>query len=154
MVNQMYADFVKEYRSTEMGAAILTIFKFFVKDCKNNVANIYDKYKEKYKDQITNKSSEDIDFSKTLHFQRRLLSQFYFSMALLRYEHHFPRLSTKKLKIWMTSSEAKLLSILLYMVKPASEVFERAGDIPESPEDDVPMNCLLHKLYEEVDGWE
>jgi hypothetical protein len=154
-VNQIYADFVKEYRSAEIGGAVFAIFDFFVNTCKNKVENIHDEYIDKYNDQIKNNPSKDsIDYPKTLHFQRRLVSQFYFSMAMLRYEYRFPRLSTKNLKIWMTPSEVKLLDILLYMAKPASEVFERAGDLPEPPEDDVPMNRLLYKLYEEVEGWE
>jgi len=34
LINQIYADLFREYRSPEMGAAIFSIFYFYVKDCE------------------------------------------------------------------------------------------------------------------------
>jgi hypothetical protein len=97
MVNQLYAGLFQEYRSPEMGAAILSIFRFYCKDCGNSTANIAEEYKNKYEEQIENplKNKQTVDYANTLHFQRRLVSQFYWNMAELRYKRHFPRLSTK-----------------------------------------------------------
>jgi hypothetical protein len=152
MVNQLYSELLHEYRGTEMGAAIWAIFYFFTHDCKNDVSNIRSEYIDKYKKQIENRDSEKIDPAKTLHFQRRLLSQFYYDMAALRYEHRFPGLPKRKLKDWFTPNEVKLLSILLYMAEPAKEVFIQANNIPEPPDDDIPMNRLIKRLYDEVEG--
>jgi hypothetical protein len=52
MAAQIYSDLLREYRSCEMGAAILSVFRFYVKDCEGKVENIADKYKEKYNEQI------------------------------------------------------------------------------------------------------
>jgi hypothetical protein len=52
MINQLYADLVQEYRSAEMGAAILAIFRFYIRDCKEDVGLIDSTYKEKYEIQI------------------------------------------------------------------------------------------------------
>jgi hypothetical protein len=154
MVNQMYSDLVREYRSTEMGAAIVAMFHFFGHDCKNDVSNIHREYIKRYKKQIGNKPPEDIDFSKTLHFQRRMLSQFYSDMAMLYYEHRIFGLSKRKLKYWFTPNEVKLLGLLLYMVEPAKERFIQADDVTDAPDDDTPMNHLIKRLYDEVEGWE
>jgi hypothetical protein len=151
MVNQLYSDLVRDYRSTEMGAAVLAVFHFFVYDCKNDVSNIHGEYIKKYNEQIRNHPFEKIDFSRTLHFQRRLLSQFYTDMAELYWGHKFFDLSKRKLKNWFTPSEVKLLGILLYMVNPAKEVFVQADDITEPPDDDTPMNRLLKRLYDTVE---
>jgi hypothetical protein len=40
------------------------------------------------------------------------------------------------------------------MAEPAKKVFEEALDVPEPPEDEVLMNQLISKLYEEVRDWE
>jgi len=158
MINQIYADLLANYRSPEMGGAILAIFRFYVKDCEKNVSNIVAKYETKYDEQIeklfkANKEGK-LDFSKTLHFQRRLVAQFYFNMASLRYDYRIGRLSKKNMKIWFTPGEIKLLGILLHMAEPASKVFEDAGEVPQPYEDEVPMNKLIYKLYEEVREWE
>jgi hypothetical protein len=154
MINQLYAELVREYRSTEMGAAILAIFHFFVHDCQNDISNIHSKYIEKYEKQIASHNPEKIDFSKTLHFQRRLLAQFYSDMAMLHYEHRVFGLSKRKLKTWITPNEVKLLGLLLYMVEPAKLCFIQADDVTDAPDDDIPMNRLIKRLYDEVEGWE
>ena len=160
MINQIYADLLASYRSPKMGAAILAIFHFYTIDCKKNVSNIAAVYKWKYYEQIGKKlqaNKEDtIDFSKTLHFQRRLVAQFYFHMASLRYDYCFPRLPVKYMKTWFTSGETNLLSIILHMDKPAGEEFYDAGEVPQPHEyyDEAPMNELIYKLYEEVSDWE
>ena len=155
MINQIYADLLASYRSPEMGAAILAVFHFYTEDCKRNVSNIAAEYKKKYekqiKDKLQDKKEDEIDFSKTLHFQRRLVAQFYFHMASLRYDHRFVRLPARYMKIWFTPGETNLLGIILHMAEPAGKVFEDAGEVPPPPyEDEVPMNKLIYKLYEEV----
>jgi len=154
MISQIYANLLENYRSPEMGGAILAIFRFYNKNCERNVSKIAAAYKKKYKKQIRNKfrakKEDKIDFSKTLHFQRRLVAQFYFDMASLRYDNRFIRLPDKYMKIWFTSSEVKLLGIILHMAEPARKVFEDAGEVPPPYEDEVPMNELIYRLYEEV----
>jgi hypothetical protein len=154
MVNQLYSELLQEYRGTEMGVAILAIFHFFTHDCKNDVSNIRSEYNDKYTKQICNQYFEKIDFSKTLHFQRRLLSQFYADLAMLRYEYRFFGLSKRKLKAWFTPNEVKLLGVLLYMTDQAKKVFIQANDVPEPPDDNIPMNQLIKRLYDEVAGCE
>ncbi|MDR2798126.1 MAG: hypothetical protein LBB80_07260, partial [Treponema sp.] len=139
LINQLYVDLIQAYRSPEIGAAIFAIFRFYVKDCHNNTAAMAGAYREKYKEQIEGPLTrgEAVDYANTLHFQRRLVAQFYWNMAVLRYERRFPRLSTKELILWFTPNDAKLLALLLHMAEPAKKVFEEALDVPEPPEDEV-----------------
>ncbi|GMO55338.1 MAG: hypothetical protein Ta2A_00070 [Treponemataceae bacterium] len=154
MINQIYADLLKEYRSPEMGVAILAIFHFYTQTCKNNASKINDEYEKMYNKQIEEPlqpaKGMNVDFSQTLHFQRRLVAQFYSDFARLRYEYIFPRLPKKLLKTWFTENEVTLLQLLLLMAEPAGKVFENAKNVPEPSEDDVPMNQSIQKLYEEV----
>jgi hypothetical protein len=154
MVNQLFADLVKEYRSTEMGAAVFSVFHFFVKDCGKDVGHIAAVYEKKYNQQIRDplKAGTKPDYDNALHFQRRMVSQFYSDMARLRYDRRFIKLSAKDMKFWFTPKEVQLFAILLHMVKPASSVFEDSGTVSEPPQDEVPMNDLIYKLYEEAGG--
>jgi hypothetical protein len=157
MMNQLYSELVKEYRSVEMGAAVLSIFHFFVADCNCDIAAIESEYIKKYTKQIEEplKRGERVDYAGTLHFQRRLVFQFYSDMSMLRYKRCCPKLSTKDMRRWFTPKEVQLLTILLYMVKPARAVFEEADEVPEPPEpEDIFMYDPIYKLYEEVKTWE
>ena len=153
MVNQLYANLVADYRSPEMGAAILALFHFFVKECDGDVSVIDEKYREKYEEQIGKclNSDSPINFSQTLHFQRRLVAQFYYNMAALHFKRRrIYRFKKKDLKKWFTQDESKLLSIVLHMAEPASKVFIRAGNIPKPPQNEVHMDRLLYRLYKKT----
>jgi hypothetical protein len=92
MGNQLFADLVAEYRKPEMGGAILVLFHFY-DECKKNNKNINCEYKKIYDCQIKSKlpvitklcaaenetttANTEINFANTLHFQKRLVAQFY-----------------------------------------------------------------------------
>jgi len=161
MVNQIYADLLASYRSYEMGEAILSIFHFYENDCGKNVLNIPAKYKEKYNRQIKDKlwAGWKIDYPKTLHFQRRLVAHFYFQMASLRYDYCIGGLSEKNMETWFLQSDINLLSLILNMAKPASEVFINIGkeekiECPKPYKGEAPMYEPIRKLYEEVKEWQ
>jgi hypothetical protein len=152
MLNQAYIALTTEYRSPEMGAAVLAVFYFYTHDCKNSVSNISDAYRARYQKEMVQHQYAP---AKILHFQRRLIAQFYYDMASLRYDYHFPRLSAKQLQRFFTPHETELLSLILHMAKPASEVFEKAENLSSPavpPENGAYMNKLLYRLYEETDG--
>jgi hypothetical protein len=154
MLNQAYLQLTAEYRSPEMGAAILGVFHFYTHDCGNSVSNIGNAYHARYQKESALHISQPAE---TLHFQRRLIAQYYYDMASLRYDYRFSRLTKKQLQHAFTPSETLLLSLILHMAEPASQVFERAENVipPDEPgEDDAYMNKLLHRLYEETEGWE
>jgi hypothetical protein len=162
MVNQIYANLVADYRSPEMGAAILAIFNFYKKDCKLNVSKIKKKYIKRYKKEVKPllkkvkkhqklQKPQKANFSNTLHFQRRMVEQFYKDMAALYFKHCcFTRLSKNKMKDWLTKNEVKLLNLIFRMQAPARKVFIEVDNLPDLPENNEPNENLIRKLYDLV----
>lgn len=92
-------------------------------------------------------------YENSLHFQRRLLSQYYYQLAALRYEGcRLTRLAKEKVREDFTAREAKLLSLLSYMNKAAETIFTEY-DITGMPYADDKQNILLQKLYDEAQQW-
>jgi hypothetical protein len=152
MVNQIYEDLVDRYNSVEMGEAIYSVFWFYKHDCECSVNKIYEEYIKRFNKEIKDKSNTEIEFSKTLHFQRRMLEQYYWHLATLRYKHKFIGLSQKKLtREFLTSSEVNLLALIYYMTPAAKAVFEKTGEIrPPSENVDGMVEELIYRLYEEA----
>ena len=148
MNNQIYADLISEYRSPAIGQAIISVIAFYTNDCNSDVEMIEKKYFERYETDKQNGKYEN-----SLHFQRRLLSQYYYQLAALRYQGgRFTRLSKKKVREDFTAREAKLLSLLSYMNKAAETIFTEY-DITGMPYADDKQNALLQKLYDEAYQW-
>lgn len=148
MNNQIYADLISEYRSPAIGQAIISVIAFYTNDCNSDVEMIEKKYFERYETDKQNGKYEN-----SLHFQRRLLSQYYYQLAALRYQGgRFTRLSKKKVREDFTAREAKLLSLLSYMNKAAENIFTDY-DIAGMPYADDKQNALLQKLYDEAQDW-
>ena len=147
MNNQIYADVIREYRSPAIGQAIISVIAFYTNDCNSDVEMIEKKYFERYETDKQNGKYEN-----SLHFQRRLLSQYYYQLAALRYQGGwFTRLSKKKVREDFTAREAKLLSLLSYMNKAAENITDY--DIAGMPYADDKQNILLEKLYDEAQDW-
>ena len=148
MNNQIYADIISEYRSPAIGQAIISVIAFYTNDCNSDVEMIEKKYFERYETDKQNGKYEN-----SLHFQRRLLSQYYYQLAALRYQGgRFTRLSKKKVREDFTAREAKLLSLLSYMNKAAENIFTDY-DIAGMPYADDKQSTLLEKLYNEAQDW-
>lgn len=148
MNNQIYADIISEYRSPAIGQAIISVIAFYTNDCNSDVEMIEKKYFERYETDKQNGKYEN-----SLHFQRRLLSQYYYQLAALRYQGgRFTRLSKKKVREDFTAREAKLLSLLSYMNKAAENIFTDY-DITGMPYADDKQSTLLEKLYNEAQDW-
>jgi len=152
-VDQQFASLTEQYRTTEMGFAIFCIFNFYEKDCQNNPDNIKNKYIERFNTEIRipMAKNEKINPSNTLQFQRRLLAYFYWDLARLFFESRFPRLSKKKINQMIETNERQLINIVLQMSEANAECFAKCENINEPPDDDVPMNQLLKRLYDETE---
>jgi hypothetical protein len=148
MANQLFADLVAEYRTPEMGGAILALFHFY-DDCLKKKVAFDSEYERVYNIQLKQPlaNGEKVDYVNTLHFQRRLVSQFYTDMADLCFERFDKKLFYKKLAIWFTDNEVQLLKIILHLAQPASNVFVKINNVPEPPEVEKPMYQAIHKLY-------
>ena len=129
--NQMYSNLLSEYRSYDFAIAVQGIIEFFVIDCKSDASKIKEKYKERFIKEIygIEKEINNIDeirskwcirllkkdSDKTLHFQRRLLTQFY---ADLNDCLKTSFVGSKKILKDFTKSEANIIRIL-YLINEA-----------------------------------
>ena len=95
------------------------ITMFFNKNCDNDINKIEDKYREIFQAQFKNQIIPRIDDynptvpnEQNLHFQRRLLTQFYWDLDQCATSHYIRK---KRIQKDFSSKEANLLKILYYM---------------------------------------
>ena len=122
---QRYSQLLADYRGHDYGAAVLGITMFFNKCCNNDINKIEKKYREIYQAQFKNQWNPDKDNYKpevpndqNLHFQRRLLTQFYWDLDQCAISHY---ISKKRIQKDFTTKEANLLKILYYMNDASQE---------------------------------
>lgn len=154
MLDQQFASLTEQYRSTEMGFAIHSLFHFYEKDCENNPDNIKERYKDRFHAEVRTpleSNDKNIDPVKTLHFQRRLIAYFYWDLARLYFESRFPKLTKKQLLKMVGENERQLISLVLHMSEANKECFAKYDNLIEPKDDEVPMNIDLKCLYEETD---
>ena len=154
-LDQGYIELTSQYRSPEMGFAILSIFDFYANQCGGNPSMIAEEYIKTYKKEIgiPMKEKESIDPAKTLQFQRRLVAYFYWDLARLYFESSFPRLSSKRLKQFVEPNERNLISIVLQMSEANKQCFPQCEHIPEPPDGEASMDKLIKQLYDKTEDW-
>ena len=108
---QLYSSLLDEYRSLDYAIALQGVIEFFTTECKNDVNQIEAKYKAHFINEITNRKGE-IDKENCLHFQRRLLAQFFWQLN--QCANSFA-IGKKRVARDFTSSEAKLIKILIFI---------------------------------------
>lgn len=128
--NQFYSNLISEYRSYDFAVAVQGVVEFFTIDCVSTVSEIPEKYKERFMNEIygiqdslpetldalkvkvDSKKLFIKDVNKTLHFQRRLLTQFYWELdSCLK----SPFVGSKLVKKDFTKGESKIIKILYFM---------------------------------------
>jgi hypothetical protein len=154
MVDQTFSSLVTQYRSPEMGFAILSIFDFYEKDCGSSPNLIEEKYIARYNREIRNPMllGENIDPEKTLHFQKRMIAYFYWELANLYFNSKFPVLSEKQLYQMVEKNERNLISLVLQMSEAAGKCFIHPDNIAAPADDDVAMDQLIKRLYDKTEG--
>jgi len=145
-IDQQFSSLIEQYRSPEIGYAIHSIFHFFVIDCEQNPDNIKKKYVERFNEEIGFPMKDKIDPAKTLHFQRRLISYFYWDLAKLIFESRFPCLKKKQYSQMVEKNELNLINLILHMSEANIECFVKYKNIPELQDNEVSMNKLLKRL--------
>lgn len=128
---QIYNSLCDVYRSTEYGAAIQAIVDFFVFDCSKDVSKISSEYKKRFFHDLYSVNKKDFqkltsdelkkyymkfkkkegttDNSKILHYQRRLLVQFFYEIDLCANSIFIGK---RRIGKDYTSKEADILKIL------------------------------------------
>ena len=128
--DQFYSNLISEYRSYDFAIAVQSVVEFFTFDCDSDVTKIPEKYKERFMKEIYGiqepfpktldevKENVDIenllqkDSDKTLHFQRRLLTQFYWELdSCLKSSF----IGSRHVKKDFTRGESNIIKILYFM---------------------------------------
>jgi hypothetical protein len=150
MTDQRFMALTEQYRSPEMGFAIYSIFRFYAENCQSNPDKITGEYTQRFKDEIKMPLAEGkgIDPSKTLQFQRRLVAYYFWDLSRLYFES--PRLDKKRLLQMVGENERNLISLVLQMSEANKKCFAGYGTVIEPPDDDVPMNQSIRRLYEKT----
>jgi hypothetical protein len=162
LTNQIFSDLIKEYRSAEIGVSIFEIINFYKNECNSKLENMKDKYIRIFNKEIGNyKKQKTIEhYQNTLHFHRRVLSQYYLQLGASRFSgFYFTRPSKNLLKSNFTHNDSDLIFILYKLntevVHHIHPHFETELEIKESKKEDSSnkLNKYLNKLYKESKKW-
>lgn len=125
---QQYSSLLAEFRGLDYAIAYQGVIQFFTRDCGSDMERVKTEYKRRFIDEIENKRG-DIKKENCLHFQRRLLAQFFWQLN----ECSKPfRIGKKRISRDFTRSEAKLIKILIYMGQAVEEDSTLYKDISSS----------------------
>lgn len=151
---QLYSQLLSDYYKSEFGAAVMGLVFFFYKDCERDVKNIKNEYvkrfKETFENQIDKKQSGNeykIPNEQNLHYQRRLLTQFYYQLDLCSRSFFIGK---RKIQKDFTSKEASLLKILYFMNEATSspEIFMDISTDEQIPKRTKDINEYIKHLYD------
>ena len=119
---------MKFQRYTSLSSTYMSmqcVIAFFHHDCGCDVEKISKKYRERFDDDFSG-DWRDIEINKTLHYQRRLLNDYFLELEMCRELSWYLRKIIRK--DW-TTSEAYVCKILVYMNKAVDENPEMFMDI-------------------------
>lgn len=125
---QRYTNLMATYESFEFAHAFQCVIDFFYKDCDCDVERIPEEYKKCFVADFKklNYEKENFDITNVLHYQRRLLNDYFLELEMCRESSWI--LKNKIRKDW-TTSEAYVCKILVYMNKAVDEDPELFKDI-------------------------
>lgn len=150
MWHQIYSDLIKEYRSYDFGIAVQGIVEFFINDCKSNISNIKIEYEYRYIREIGIGRIKTSQPQLCLHYQRRLLSQFFYQLDLCARTPCY-YIGKKRVLKDFTKNEANLIRII-YLINKAideSDIVKKdiSCDFPLSAGKGMGLNKWLSHLY-------
>lgn len=114
---QFYNSLISEYRSVEFGKAMQNVIQFYTKNCNNSVSRIKVEYEKRFKKEI-----EDLEIiaDHSLHYDRRLLSQFFVDLEKCA-DTRWYYIGKKRVIRDFTTGTKKLVEILYFMDRAMEE---------------------------------
>lgn len=142
---QLYQQLLSEYRSHDFGVAIMEIGMFFHDDCNNDVSNIPEKYAERFRHDFY-EDKKNTAKEHNLHYQRRLLTQFYYQLDLCAKSFSIGK---KRIQRDFSSKESDLLKIVFYMNETSGspeifidiKTYDRIGNVKKG------INTYIKHIY-------
>lgn len=146
---QMYTQLLSDYCGYDFGAAVMGVIFFFHEDCSCDVEKIEEKYTECFvkKFKGSRKSGNEISNDQNLHYQRRLLTQFYYLLDQCARSRFIGK---KRVQKDFSSKEANLLKVLYYMNEAASSdgVFMDISTADRIPPNAKSINVYIKHIYD------
>ena len=146
---QMYTQLLSDYRGYDFGAAIMGVIFFFHEDCSCDVEKIKRKYTEWFNREFKNKRNDDNKLSndQNLHYQRRLLTQFYYLLDQCARSRFIGK---KRVQKDFSSKEANLLKVLYYMNEAASSdgIYMDISTADRIPPNAKSINVYIKHIYD------
>lgn len=130
---QQYSNLSSMYMGSEFGYAFQSVIEFFYNDCDCDVEKIPVEYMKRYHSDFEKLKRNEINKEDVLHYQRRLLSVYFYELECCR--SLSPRLRKIIKKDW-TTSESYVLKILICMNKVVDEQIKK--DISEIKHQHIP----------------
>ena len=142
---QRYSSLLVEYRSHDFGEAIMEIGLFFHDICKNDVSKIEREYTLIFVNDFYGANKTN-DRCTKLHYQRRLLSQFYWDLDQCANSVFIRK---KRIQKDFSSKEANLLKILYYLNLAAESpnVFKDLSCDDRLPPKAKSINIYIKDIY-------
>lgn len=116
MWEQSYSSLLSDYRSYDFGIAVQGIVEFFAVDCNYDVKKIKKEYERRFKEDIKEICGKSPELC--LHYQRRLLAQFYYQLDLCA---RSPFIGKRRVRRDFTSREADIVRLLYLMGSEVNE---------------------------------
>lgn len=149
MQYQRYTNLSAMYMDSKFGYAFQSVIEFFHDNCDCDVERIPDEYMKRYYSDFAKLKERKIEIDEMLHYQRRLLSVYFYELECCRASSR--RLQKMIKKDW-TTSEAYVLKILICMNKVVDEQIKK--DISELKYQCVPkvkgISEYLYRLSKEL----
>lgn len=127
MWEQTYSSLISDYRGYDFAVAVQGVIHFFKYQCNCDVEKIKSEYEAVFQQDFINKEnniepplSGHCEIQKNLHYQRRLLTQFYYQLDLCARTNRL-FIGRNRVQRDFTKGEADILKILFYMNQAVDE---------------------------------
>ena len=148
---QRYTNLASTYMSFDFAHAIQSVIEFFYKDCECDVDRIPEEYNKRFYSDFEKLKARKIEKEDVLHYQRRMLCDFFYELESCRASSL--RLNKMIKKDW-TISEAYVCRILVCMNKAVGDNPDIMMDISCVKNQRIPkvkgISEYLNRLYNEL----
>lgn len=147
---QRYNTLLEDYRSFDFAVAIQGVINFFYDECQKNEELVSAIYYKRFVQEVENCCNKNFAKEEVLHYQRRLLSQYFYSLNECSKS---PFIGKRRVAKDFTKSEADIIKILYLMNKAVDEngaIYKNIATNKTLPRYELEkgMNKLLLQLYE------
>lgn len=145
---QRYTNLSSTYMGFDFSHALQSVIEFFYKDCECDVEKIPEEYSKRFYSDFERLKSRKIDREDVLHYQRRMLTDYFYELESCRASSKRLR---KMIKMDWTTGEAYVSRILICMNKAVDENPDIMMDISSIKHQHVPkvkgISEYLDRLY-------